>query len=102
TFRGFYPRALRRRPRCMRRRPGPSRDRAPLHLARWHADSRARRARSFHGARAASDTRLCRRAAARLAGGAVERRATVMARKTSFYYSFLVLPAEQRRAIVAV
>jgi 15-cis-phytoene synthase len=27
---------------------------------------------------------------------------TVMARKTSFYYSFLVLPADQRRAIVAV
>jgi 15-cis-phytoene synthase len=26
----------------------------------------------------------------------------LMARKTSFYYSFLVLPAEQRRAIVAV
>src|SRR5262245_51205878 len=25
-----------------------------------------------------------------------------MARKTSFYYSFLVLPTEQRRAIVAV
>src|SRR2546423_5685574 len=25
-----------------------------------------------------------------------------MSRKTSFYYSFLVLPAEQRRAIVAV
>ena len=25
-----------------------------------------------------------------------------MARKTSFYYSFLVLPANQRRAIVAV
>ena len=25
-----------------------------------------------------------------------------MARKTSFYYSFLVLPAEQRQAIVAV
>ena len=25
-----------------------------------------------------------------------------MARKTSFYYSFLVLPAEQRRAIIAV
>jgi 15-cis-phytoene synthase len=31
----------------------------------------------------------------------VERR-ELMARKTSFYYSFLVLPAEQRRAIVAV
>src|SRR5215216_5605504 len=28
--------------------------------------------------------------------------AGVMARKTSFYYSFLVLPADQRRAIVAV
>jgi len=28
--------------------------------------------------------------------------AGLMARKTSFYYSFLVLPAEQRRAIVAV
>ena len=26
----------------------------------------------------------------------------LMARKTSFYYSFLVLPAEQRRAIIAV
>ena len=25
-----------------------------------------------------------------------------MARKTSFYYAFLVLPADQRRAIVAV
>jgi phytoene synthase len=25
-----------------------------------------------------------------------------MARKSSFYYSFLVLPADQRRAIVAV
>ena len=25
-----------------------------------------------------------------------------MARKTSFYYAFLVLPAEQRRAVVAV
>ena len=25
-----------------------------------------------------------------------------MARKTSFYYAFLVLPADQRRAIIAV
>ena len=25
-----------------------------------------------------------------------------MARKTSFYYAFLVLPAEQRKAIIAV
>src|SRR5690349_5586338 len=33
--------------------------------------------------------------------GAAER-SRLMARKTSFYYSFLVLPAAQRRAIVAV
>jgi phytoene synthase len=32
----------------------------------------------------------------------VEARAFLMARKTSFYYSFLVLPPEQRQAIVAV
>jgi 15-cis-phytoene synthase len=31
-----------------------------------------------------------------------ERGSILMARKTSFYYSFLVLPAEQRRAIIAV
>jgi 15-cis-phytoene synthase len=30
------------------------------------------------------------------------RRRRLMARKTSFYYSFLVLPADQRRAIIAV
>ena len=30
------------------------------------------------------------------------RRGCLMARKTSFYYSFLVLPADQRRAIIAV
>jgi phytoene synthase len=32
----------------------------------------------------------------------MERRAPLMARKTSFYYSFLVLPADERRAILAV
>ena len=32
----------------------------------------------------------------------LERRSGLMARKTSFYYSFLVLPPEQRRAIIAV
>ena len=37
-----------------------------------------------------------------LARGVVERRGGLMARKTSFYYSFLVLPAAQRRAIIAV
>ena len=33
---------------------------------------------------------------------ALAARSRLMARKTSFYYSFLVLPAEQRRAIIAV
>ena len=37
-----------------------------------------------------------------LARGALAARGRLMARKTSFYYSFLVLPAEQRRAIIAV
>jgi phytoene synthase len=37
-----------------------------------------------------------------VARGVVEGRRVLMARKTSFYYSFLVLPPEQRRAIVAV
>jgi phytoene synthase len=32
----------------------------------------------------------------------MERRCGLMARKTSFYYSFLVLPPDQRRAIIAV
>jgi phytoene synthase len=32
----------------------------------------------------------------------MEGRSGLMARKTSFYYAFLVLPAEQRRAIIAV
>src|SRR5262245_9175844 len=35
-------------------------------------------------------------------GAARSRPSTLMARKTSFYYSFFVLPPEQRRAIVAV
>jgi len=34
--------------------------------------------------------------------GSMGRRRSLMARKTSFYYSFLVLPADQRRAIIAV
>jgi phytoene synthase len=37
-----------------------------------------------------------------LAGGALGTDTGLMARKTSFYYSFLVLPAHQRHAIVAV
>src|SRR5262249_32408058 len=37
-----------------------------------------------------------------MARAALEPGRIVMARKTSFYYSFLVLPADQRRAIVSV
>src|SRR5262249_20147007 len=37
-----------------------------------------------------------------MARAALEPGRIVMARKTSFYYSFLVLPADQRRAIIAV
>jgi 15-cis-phytoene synthase len=37
-----------------------------------------------------------------VAGSVVEGHGRLMARKTSFYYAFLVLPAEQRRAIIAV
>jgi phytoene synthase len=37
-----------------------------------------------------------------MARGAVGRHGRLMARKTSFYYAFLVLPAAQRKAIIAV
>ena len=43
-----------------------------------------------------------RRAAAGGRAGGLAHTERLMARKTSFYYSFLVLPAEQRRAIIAV
>src|SRR5262249_26109173 len=47
------------------------------------------------------DTRQGRRAGARVARRALER-TELMARNTSFYYAFLVLPPRQRQAIVAV
>jgi phytoene synthase len=37
-----------------------------------------------------------------MARRAVETHGSLMARKTSFYYSFLVLPADERRAIISV
>ena len=49
------------------------------------------------------DARRARSAGAALAGRALGTGGGLMAaRKTSFYYSFLVLPADQRRAIIAV
>ena len=106
---------------CDRRARTASR-RAAAHLARRHAHSRARRAGALRPAPSSADARRRRRAAAALARArlvepprerAIEHDVTpgveprvarphLMARKTSFYYSFLVLPAEQRRAIVAV
>ena len=80
----------------------PAAARAALHLARRRAHSRARRAhradlldRPADARRRATCRVLLWRAARWTARG-------LMARKTSFYYSFLVLPPEQRRAIIAV
>ena len=66
------------------------------------ADSRPRGTRAVDAAGPPPGARTRRRAAARLARRALEGQSALMARKTSFYYSFLVLPAEQRRAIIAV
>src|SRR3954471_1501419 len=69
-------------------------------MARWDAHPRAGRTQRRTAALRAPDHPQTRRAAAALARGTVA--AVLMARKTSFYYSFLVLPADQRRAIIAV
>ena len=78
---------------------------AAVHLARRHAGSsnasiaaRDRRCshRSPHTRRREMSRRCCWRALR------WRRARRMMARKTSFYYSFLVLPAGQRRAIIAV
>src|SRR4051794_39305493 len=69
-------------------------------MARWDAHPRAGRTQRRTAALRASDHPQIRCAASALARGSVA--AVLMARKTSFYYSFLVLPAEQRRAIIAV
>ena len=75
--------------------------RTASHVARRQSDARSRRADRRRAAHSPAGARRARCAVDLLAGGALAV-ATVMARKTSFYYSFLVLPAEQRRAIVAV
>src|SRR3954453_8199123 len=69
-------------------------------MARRDAHPRAGRTQRRTAAVRAPGHPQTGRAAAALARGTVA--AVLMARKTSFYYSFLVLPAEQRRAIIAV
>src|SRR5262249_2557094 len=65
------------------------------------AHSRPRRDRGALAALRAPVARRARRAGTCMARAPLDV-GVVMARKTSFYYSFLVLPAEQRRAIVSV
>src|SRR5207237_9130409 len=74
--------------------------RAAPHVARRRTHPRPRRRQAIRSDAVPPDAR--RRGSARdaLAGGVVGAR--LMARKTSFYYAFLVLPPPQRRAIVAV
>src|SRR3954463_16644477 len=70
-------------------------------MARRPADSGARAAAARARVHRSAGTRRPRPAVARMARRALEP-VVVMARQTSFYYSFLVLPAAQSRAIVAV
>src|SRR5262249_33560918 len=72
------------------------------HLARRDENSRPCRAPARSAARPSAGARRRRCAAPAVAGRRMDASVGVMARKTSFYYSFLVLPAAQRRAIIAV
>jgi hypothetical protein len=96
---------VRRRPRAVRARPPvcdgvAGRLRYELRLT-WLGGARilerVERTGAAHPSRRRSQARLPLSVARRALGGR-----GCMARKTSFYYSFLVLPAEQRRAIIAV
>src|SRR5688572_33332042 len=69
-------------------------------MARRHADSRPSRSRRLRCVHAPAETRRHGYAAAHLARAAMEGR--MSGRATSFYYSFLALPADKRNAIVAV
>src|SRR6187397_1589368 len=85
----------------VRRRARASPPRAAPDLAGRSIDADARR-RQRQSAGAAADARRRRSAGAALARRPLGAGGGLMARKTSFYYSFLVLPADQRRAIVTV
>src|SRR4029077_13749020 len=76
--------------------------RAQVHLARWTTDPGESGGRADRPAEEPAYARLRGPSTNSLAGRPLGRRRGLMARKTSFYYAFLVLPAEQRRAIIAV
>src|SRR5262249_54846079 len=95
------PRAILGGARRLRRCPRPAPLRAAPDLARRPADSRSRPSDTARAAHLPADAEPVRCADASLARDALAG-ARLMARKTSFYYSFLVLPAGQRRAIIAV
>src|SRR4051812_40766265 len=94
---------LRSGPPGLRRRAWPAADRTPFHMAWRLAGARSGRA-PWRGPADGSPDPWCPRCSrAALAGGPVEKGGGLMAaRKTSFYYAFLVLPPDQRRAIIAV
>src|SRR5262249_24953194 len=92
---------LRARAPRLRRRRGPTALRAALHLAGRPPHARARRRTPPSAPERSTGARPRRRAAPAVACRTLGRIA-LMARNTSFYYSFLVLPARQRHAIVAV
>src|SRR5205823_952371 len=73
-----------------------------FHLAWRQAGARAGGTRSVRSVREAADAGTGGHAASRVARGLLAHHDNLMARNTSFYYAFLVLPAEQRRAIGAV
>src|SRR5205085_5860968 len=84
----------------MRRRARPSSIRASADVARRDAYSRSPRAGRLQCLRRAATTRRARCVATGMADVELERR--MSGRATSFYFSFLALPQEKRRAIVAV
>src|SRR5215468_3300363 len=86
---------LRRRPRAVAGRTAPD-------VARRLTDSRSRRTRQVPARRSSPDAASRRCSLADVARARVETGWHVMARKTSFYYSFLVLPGDQRQAIESV
>src|SRR5436190_12495977 len=94
---------LRSRTPGLRRRPRAAGVRTPSHMAWRLADSRPCRASRRGPAGGSPDPWRARCPGAALAGCPVGTGGGLMAaRKTSFYYAFLVLPPDQRRAIIAV
>src|SRR5581483_8128650 len=97
---GANARAVSRRTPRVRRRVGPAEVRIAPHLAGGAADPRLRRTRRVRRARVQTDAVDGR--CAPVVDGRADVENAVSARATSFYYSFLALPADKRDAIIAV